>query len=278
MGAKVMTAAARLREDFSLDVDYQRYLDDRRLKHLDAGPDGAFRPPDKSDQPTLINAEYNAMDCVDAESLTIHIHAPRLALLRQFALCGFGAPLGVFPGIEKLAGVLAERVLSSWLAAASQYARLEDFDLDAQFSYQWHLSIQAADTVVHGPASRHELVDPVAGLTEDGLPVLRDGAPLNADGSKDYKNPAWKAQNRVMLHARRKSGPTLPGTHENAVQRNSVASNVRALRDAYREALTPSSRLGGSVAPSGSGIDLSNGNSLTVTPSHSGTNCSEFGL
>ena len=265
-----MITSAQLHDDFSLDVDYQRYLDDRRLKHLDAGPNGAFRPPDKPDQPTLINAEYNAMGCVDAESLTIHIHAPRLALLRQFALCGFGAPLGVFPGIEKLAGVLAERVLSSWLAAASQFARLEDFDLDAQFSYEWHLSIQAADTVVHGPASRHELVDPVAGLTEDGLPVLRDGAPLRADGSKDYNNPAWKAQNRSMLHARRQSVATLPVTTENATQLNSVASNVRAFRDAYRDALTPSSRAGDSVTVSDRGIGLSNGNSLTVTFGHSG--------
>ena len=265
-----MTASARLREDFSLDVDYQRYLDERRLKHQDVGPDGAFRPPDKSDRSTMVNAEYNAMDCVDAESLTIHLHAPRLALLRQFALCGFGAPLGVFPGIEKLAGVLAERVLSSWLAAASQFARLEDFDLDAQFSYEWHLSIQAADTVVHGPASRHELVDPVAGLTEDGLPVLRDGVPLRADGSKDYDNPSWKACNRALLHARRSGLATLPVTNENSPQRNSVASNVRALRDAYREALTPSSGAGGSVAPSDSGIGLSNGNSLTVTFGHSG--------
>ena len=273
-----MITSAQLHDDFSLDVDYQRYLDDRRLKHLDAGPNGAFRPPDKPDQPTLINAEYNAMGCVDAESLTIHIHAPRLALLRQFALCGFGAPLGVFPGIEKLAGVLAERILSSWLAAASQFARLEDFDLDAQFSYQWHLSIQAADTVVHGPASRHELVDPVSGLTEDGLPVLRDGAPLRADGSKDYNNPAWKAQNRSMLHARRQSVATLPVTNEKSPQRNSVASNVRALRDAYRDALPPSSGAGGLVAPSDSGIGLSNGNSLTVTSGHSGHFGSDFGL
>ena len=266
----------------SRELNLQRYLSECERAAGDVGPGGAFRPPDPAGRSPVANAEYSAGDCLDAEMLTFRIHGPRRALLRQFALCGFGAPIGVFPGVDRLDAVLAERIVSSWLDAASQFVRVEDVDLDTSFSFRWHCAFETSGAVVHGSVSRHELVNPVAGLNEDGLPVLRDGAPVLPDGSKDYKNPAWLAHNRALLHLHRASGTSLPLTPENALEGNSGASNVRALRAAYREALAPASGVdSGPASRSASRTPArgsSNGNSLTVTPSHSGTNCPDFGL
>ncbi len=244
----------------------------------DVGPGGAFRPPDKAGRSTVANAEYSGVDCLDAEMLTFRIHAPHRALLRQFALCGFGAPLGVFPGIDRLDAVLAERIVSSWIAAASQFVRVEEVDLDTTFSFRWHLAVETFGAVVNGPVSRHELVDPVEGLNEFGYPILRGTAPVRADGTRDYKDPAWLAANRARLIAKGQGGAPLPVTPKNASQGKSGVSGVVSLLADYREALAPASGLADTAPSRTPARGSSNGYSLTVTPSHSGTNCPEFGL
>lgn len=232
-----------LSDDLPIDWESnrQRYAVECEKASLDVGPAGAFRPPDKAAGSTVRNAEYSAGDCLDSELICFLMHASRRALLRQFALCGFGAPLGVFPGIDRLDAVLAERIVSSWLAAASQFARVEEVDLDTTFSFRWHLAFETSGAVVHGPVSRHELVDPVEGLNEFGYPVLRSTAPVRADGSRDYKDPAWLAANRARLSARAGGGASLPVTPQNATEGNSGVSAAVALLADYRAALESAS-------------------------------------
>ena len=255
-----------------------RYRADCDKAAQDVGPAGAFRPPDKAGRSTVANAEYSGVDCLDAEMMTFRIHAPHRALLRQFALCGFGAPFGVFPGIDRLDAVLAERIVSSWIAAVSQFVRVEEVDLDTTFSFRWHLAVETSGAAVHGPVSRHELLDPVEGLNEFGYPILRGTAPVRADGTMDYKDPAWLAANRARLNAKGQGGASLPVTPENSTQGKSGVSGVVSLLADYREALAPVSRSGDAALSRTPARGSSNGNSLTVTPSHSGTNCPEFGL
>ena len=94
----------------------------------------------------------------------------------------------------------------------------------------------------------------------------------------DYKDPAWLAANRARLNAKGQGGASLPVTPENSTQGKSGVSGVVSLLADYREALAPVSRSGDAALSRTPARGSSNGNSLTVTPSHSGTNCLDFGL